>query len=689
MRLFSSNRRNRTRRSTSRKNFLRLENLEARLALATAPIAMNDFYTGLPDQTLEVSTPGILSNDTADEGATLAASLFSGPANGTLELSDDGSFSYVPNAGFIGQDSFMYVASDGASDSMLAAVTLRIGNTAPEAGNDTFSMSEDGVLTIDGAAGVLTNDSDLDGDAIVANIVSQPLHGTVELNEDGSFTYTPEANYNGLDGFSYEVSDGLEKSAVASATITIDPANDSPVSVNDEYTTAEDTPLEIVAPGVLANDTDVDEDVLSSILVIPPLHGEVTLGADGGLVYTPSANFNGVDGFSYLANDGSADSEAAAVTINVTAVADGPVADADAYSTSEDVSLVVAAAEGVLAGDTDGDGDVLTAALVTGPAHGVLTLNPDGSFNYTPNANWNGSDSFVYQASDGTMTTEAVTVALTVCPVNDVPTAAGDAYELDQDTVLTVDVAAGVLVNDGDIDGDALTAAVVTGPAHGTLSLNGDGSFTYTPDADYSGADSFVYAAGDETATAEATVALTVKQIVEAPPPEEENQRPTAVNDVYNVESGTTLQVPSVGVLVNDSDPEALPITASLFSGPLHGTMTLAEDGSFSYTPNAGYVGMDAFLYRVSDGELWSALAAVTIHVTPAADTPDEIPTPDPDPIPEPGEDPCPPPPCQVSDDLIDAVAAGRHGLRRSASEGVAAARAAIDSVLSGHGWKW
>jgi VCBS repeat-containing protein len=697
MRLFSKNRRPTNaqgagrraakRRSTNRKNFLRLEGLESRLALASLPVAMNDFYSGLPDEPLEIGTPGILANDTADEGAPLAAALFSGPANGTLDLAEDGSFVYTPNAGFTGQDSFMYVANDGASDSQLAAVTLRIGNTAPEVGNDAFTMTEDGTLTLDAATGLLTNDSDLDGDALAASIVSQPLHGTVSLNEDGSFTYTPEANYNGLDGFSYQVSDGLENSAVASATITIDPANDSPVSVNDEYTTAEDTPLEIVAPGVLENDTDVDADALSSILVIPPMHGEVTLSADGGLIYTPAPDFTGVDGFSYLANDGSADSEAAAVTINVTPVADAPVGGADEYATSEDVPLVVDATGGVLANDADGDGDTLTAALVTGPANGVLTLNPDGSFSYTPNVNWSGSDSFVYQASDGTLTTEAVTVAINVAAANDAPTAAAEAYALDQGTTLTVDAAGGVLANDADIDGDALTAAVVTGPAHGTLSLSGDGSFTYTPEADYSGDDSFVYAASDGRETAEATVALTVREITQAPPPIEQNSRPLAVNDVFNVESGQTLEVPAVGVMANDSDPEASPLTASLFSGPMHGTVSLAEDGSFNYTPTAGYVGMDAFLYRVSDGDLWSALAAVTIHVNAAAETPDEIPTPTPEPEPAPEPEPCNPDPCcHVSENLISSIAAARHGHHWSGGQG--AAESAIDAAMSRNWWQ-
>src|SRR5262249_24550826 len=150
---------------------------------------------------------------------------------------------------------------------------------------------------------------------------------------------------------------------------------------------------------------------------------------------------------------------------------------ADAYSTEEDTPLTVDAAAGVLANDSDPDGDPLSTSLVTGPMNGTVTLNPDGSFNYVPGANFNGSDSFTYQASDGTLTSDPTTVAIGVCPVNDAPTTADDAYSLDQGTTLTVDATTGVLANDSDIDGDALSAAVVAGPANGTLSLNPGGGF--------------------------------------------------------------------------------------------------------------------------------------------------------------------------------------------------------------------
>src|SRR5439155_515468 len=229
------------------------------------------------------------------------------------------------------------------------------------------------------APGVLANDSDVDGDALSAVLVSNPTHGTLTLNGDGSFTYMPALNFNGIDSFTYKASDGQAQSGVATVTITVTPVNDAPVAANDDsYTTPEDTQLTVIAPGVLANDTDVDGDALSAVLVNGPSHGTLTLNADGSLVYMPALNFNG-----------NRKSVAETVTITVTPVNDAPVAaNDDSYTTPEDTQLTVIA-PGVLANDTDVDGDALSAVLVNGPSHGTLTLNADGSLVYMPALNFN------------------------------------------------------------------------------------------------------------------------------------------------------------------------------------------------------------------------------------------------------------------------------------------------------------
>jgi VCBS repeat-containing protein len=196
-----------------------------------------------------------------------------------------------------------------------------------------------------------------------------------------------------------------------------------------------------------------------------------------------------------------------------------PQAQGDAYTTDEDAPLTVNA-PGVLANDTDPEGNTLSAVNPGSPSHGTLALASNGSFLYTPNADYSGSDSFTYQASDGSALSGQAVVNITVNPVNDPPVAQPDAYEVQAGgSPLTVS-APGVLGNDNDPEGDVLTASLAIGsnPQHGTLVFNSDGSFTYTPEAGFSGPDSFDYAAHDGSLNSNTqTVAITVN----APPPAE------------------------------------------------------------------------------------------------------------------------------------------------------------------------
>jgi VCBS repeat-containing protein len=306
------------------------------------------------------------------------------------------------------------------SDTVSVRLNTTITNRAPIAVADTYSTTEDTALTVN-APGVLANDSDPDGNALSAGLVSGPSHGTLVLNANGSFAYSLAANFNGSDSFSYKASDGTEESSQATVTITITAVNDAPAAADDAYSTSEDTALTADGPGVLANDNDPDGDTVHTVVESAPSHGTLALDPDGSFSYTPAADFNGTDTFTYRASDGTLESDQATVTITITATDDGPTAAADGYSTTEDNVLTVLA-PGVLGNDGDPDGDPLSAALVSGPSHGTLTLNADGSFTYTPVANFGGSDSFSYRASDGSQESNPAGVTLTITASNDVPT---------------------------------------------------------------------------------------------------------------------------------------------------------------------------------------------------------------------------------------------------------------------------
>ncbi len=576
--------------------------------LNSAPLAQDDNFAIGGNQQLGAS---VLANDSDADGDTLSVSLIAGPEHGSLNIGSDGRFTYAPQQDFDGDDQFTYQVSDGQADSEPATVTIHVTpvaavNIAPDASDDSYQVLEGETLSVD-ASGVLANDSDADGNALSATLLSAPEHGTLVLGLDGSFEYTPAAGFQGADAFTYVADDGQAQSLAATVTIDVIQANDAPQAVDDSYAVTQDSVLTMTASedGVLANDTDANSDPLTSTLVDGPANGTVVLNSDGTFEYTPGAGFVGTDTFTYLANDGQADSNLAIVSITVKAPNSVPAAADDSYAATADQTLTVESG-GVLANDVDTDGDPLSAIVVDGPANGDLTLNSDGSFEYTPGAGFVGTDTFTYLANDGQADSNLATVSITVKAPNVVPTASDDSYEVTADQALTVE-SGGVLANDVDTDGDPLTATVVDGPTNGDLTLNADGSFEYTPGAGFVGTDTFTYLANDGQADSNlAIVTVTVKAA---------NGVPTAVDDSYQVKPNETLAADAAGVLANDSDPDGDPLQARVVEGPQHGSLTLGEDGSFQYVPEADFRGTDTFTYVATDGQVDSDPATVTISV--------------------------------------------------------------------------
>ena len=255
------------------------------------------------------------------------------------------------------------------------------------------------------------------------------------------------------------------------------PVNDAPVAANDTATVAEDTVLTVSAPGVLGNDSDIDSTALTAVLVASPSHGTLTLNSNGSFTYTPTANYNGADSFTFKANDGALDSNVATVSITITPVNDVPVAANESYSTPEERALNVGT-PGALGNDTDVDGDSLTAVLVSGPAHGALTLNANGSFTYTPAAAYNGPDSFTYRARDPSgALSNAATVSLTVTPptliINNVSANEGNLLQMPSFTFtvsLSSSTSRTITVNFATADGTATAGLALLGGDYNSTS---------------------------------------------------------------------------------------------------------------------------------------------------------------------------------------------------------------------------
>ena len=508
----------------------------------------------------------------------------------------------------------------------------------PVAFDDNYAMTEDDTLVKDAANGILANDTDPDFDELEAVLVS-PLtptgSGDLLLAKDGSFTFTPEPDFFGVATFTYKAVDEFYESNEATVTITVAGVPDPPFALDDEYPVLEGGTLNVPVDGVLNNDGDVDNDSITAIQLSNVSNGNAVLAGDGSFSYTtPDADFFGTVTFTYKVNDGTFDSNEATVTIDVMPVNDPPIAADDpspevgpSYVTDEDEILNVPNAtypdpDGVLANDEDIDSPSITARNASDPANGSVILSPNGSFQFTPAPDWFGETFFTYQAYDGELYSNTVTVDITVNPVNDPPTPDDDIYEVDEDLLLDVTAALGVLFGDIDVDGDPVTAQNPGIPSHGTLtSFNPDGSFTYQPDQDYFGPDEFTYEASDPSgAFTVATVSITVDPV---------NDPPTGEPDVYTTDEDTTLATIAAvnGVLVNDSDIDTPHSQLTAVPGPLPSGLTFDPDGSFTYTPPADFNTAPpstpvTFTYQVHDGELNSSDVTVTIHVNPVSDRP-------------------------------------------------------------------
>mgnify|MGYP000005862283 CR=1 FL=1 len=497
-------------------------------------------------------------------------------------------------------------------------------NLAPSAADDAFSLVANTELTISIADDLLANDSDPDGDPLSLDGFTQPAHGSLVDNGDGTLTYTPDAGYAGADSFSYTISDGTD-TATATVDLTINPpANAAPTPADDSFSLVADTDLTLSADDdLLANDADPDGDPLEITDLSDPANGTLADNGDGTLTYTPNAGYAGADSFTYTVSDGT-DTATATVDLTIDPPANGaPTPADDALDVAADTPLTISAADDLLANDADPDGDALQVTEVSQPNNGTLADNGDGTFTYTPDTGYAGADNFSYTVSDGTDTATA-TVTLTVAappttaPANAAPTPVDDSFTLAADANLEISVAEDLLANDDDPDGDTVAFADFTQPANGTLVDNGDGTLTYTPDAGYAGADAFTYTVTDGSETAAATVSLTV----DAPDGTATNAAPTAAADSAATAEGEAV---TIDPLANDSDADGDTLTISQLTAPANGVAIVNPDGTVTYTPDAGFTGDDSFDYTVDDGNGGSATASVTVSVGAAPQDPQAI----------------------------------------------------------------
>jgi hypothetical protein len=595
-------------------------------AVNDAPIGVDDEYTINEDEVLTVLAPGVLANDYDVDGDTLTADLVDTPPYTSGSFSPDGSFSVTPLPDWNGVTTLTYQVFDGTEYSGLVTVTINVlpVNDAPVGNDDDYTIDEDTSLDL-AAPGLLENDNDVDEDDITLEVISLPAHGSGSIGADGSFSYTPNPDWNGIDSLTYQVFDGSEYSEIVTVTITVLPVNDVPIGFDDQYTINEDEVLSIPAPGVLGNDYDVDEDSLTASLVEPPPGTSGSLSPDGALtVYFPS-DWNGITTLTYQVFDGTAYSDIVTVTITVNPVNDAPVAMDDYVVMDEDTSFII----DFMGNDYDVDDSFSWdyVAWVPTEINGELEIVYDyevetGVFRdvlrYTPNPDWHGSSSTInYRISDTFGVQSSIArIYITVNSVNDAPVAVDDYVVTDENTPVIIDF----MANDYDIEGDSFDWAWV---GYSLVELHGTIDFQqievepgvlrtvliYTPDPNWYGSTSTLHYAIRDSLGAESLTAwiyITVNPV---------NDPPVANDDAYSTEAGVSLIVEAPGVLANDEDIDGDPLEALLFDMPMYGTVTLNPDGSFTYNPAEAWCGVDTFTYYAFDGLEYSEIATVTITV--------------------------------------------------------------------------
>ncbi|WP_186767509.1 Ig-like domain-containing protein [Blastopirellula retiformator] len=675
----------------------------------TVPVSVDDAFETTEDVALSISAPGVLENDADSDGDVLTVSEVNGEAanvgaaitldsGALLTLNADGSFDYDPNGAFAAlaegetaEDSFAYTATDDSGFTSTSNVVITINGVdhAPESVNDAYETSEDTALNIS-ASGVLENDADADGDSLtVLEVNGEPADvgaaitlessALLTLNADGSFDYDPNGAFASLaegesaeESFAYTATDSTGLTSTATVFITVNGVDHAPEAAEDAYETAENVTLSVAAPGVLANDVDLDGDTLlvtevdgDALNVGMPITLDsgalLTLNADGSFDYDPNGVYASLaagetaeDQVAYTVADSTGLTSSSLLRFTITGVDNEPVAAGDSYETAEDVTLNIPA-PGVLANDADADGDALSVSEMNGePADvgmpitldsgALLTLNADGSFDYDPNGAFNdlsagetAEDSFSYTAADGSGLTSAATVAITINGVTNL-IVEGDEYVTDEDSPLSM-AAPGVLANDTGaatvvmVNGEeANVGEQITLDSGALLTVNADGSFDYDPNGSFetlrageSTLDTFSYVADDGSGTTDAgTVSIVINGL---------NDAPIAEDDAFSTDEATALSIVPAGVLLNDSDTEGttLAIVAvngnpadvgtpiGLDSGAL---LTLNADGSFDYDPNGvfddmatGDTAADSFSYTVSDGDGGEDTATVMLTI--------------------------------------------------------------------------
>lgn len=569
----------------------------------------------------------LLANDSDPDGQTLLIHLQTvATANGgTATIFGNGDVAYLAAEGYRGSDSFTYTIEDSEGVQSVGTVTVNnvFSNQTPDAVNDSFNLDPQGAAS----GNVLANDSDPDLDSFVVleTLLATANGGEVQIFANGDFTYQGAAGYTGNDNFDYIVEDSFGGRSTATVNIVGFSVNHAP-DAQDDLINAQNAAS--VAGNVLAdNGNGADSDPDGDSLTVEAQNfatasgGQVSLLANGNFTYQAAEGFRGSDSFNYDVSDGNGGTDSATVNIANIFTNRSPVAQDDILNAENSASV----AGNVLinngnGADSDPDGDTLTvdAQSFTTANGGLVNIAANGDYSYQTAQGYRGSDSFTYSVSDGNGGTDTATASIFNIFTNRVPVAQDDQINALNGGF----VAANVLLNhgngaDSDPDGDSLSviAQTFTTANGGQVTFTADGNFNYNAAAGFRGSDSFNYTLQDTFGVTDAGT-VNISNIFT-------NRAPVAQTDLFTGDQDVQI---SGNVLANngngaDSDPDgdALTVTPQSIATAQGGVVVLAQNGSFTYTPAAGFFGADSFTYTLLDAFGASAAGTVSLTVTQAS----------------------------------------------------------------------
>lgn len=626
-------------------------NPAANVTLATTLAAIPDTGTTPANTILNVPNPGVLANDF---GTGLRVISNTQPANGSASVSSRGGYTYIPNGNFSGIDTFTYLIKDVNNNTSRTTVTITVTPTSlpqsiiTNANQEVITSAASGVLagsagsnltvtsytqpvvygssviinadgsytytpafgasgpdsftfTATDSSGLITTNTvsitilpisepdigstmqniPLNGESVLNNdfgtglsatLTSPPSSGTIILNADGTYLYTPNLNFVGTDSFSYTATDIYNQMTTNTVTITV---VSTPVYTNPDFgRTFVNTPL-VQTKSIFSNDSPG----LTLFSYTQPANGQVIVDSNGLYVYTPNQGFTGVDFFTYIGvdvNNNQTNPTKVLILVQPVQIRLTP----DTATTRANIPLLGAS---VLRNDT---GANLQVTSYTQPTFGVVAMTLGGKYLYIPPRGFSGIVKFTYTVTDAYSQTASTTVTINVIP---------KAFNETVTTPVNTPLTGNLLTNDL---GSGLTVTNYQQPAHGTVIIQPNGAYTYTPTSDYSGPDSFMYTVTDSSGqSSTATVNISVT--------------PLAVNESFVTETN----IPINGSLLSNDMGSDLTVTG--FTQPSHGSVSINPDGTFTYIPNTGYAGPDSFTYTVIDSSGQTSVAKVSIKVNP------------------------------------------------------------------------